>query len=146
MKKSEDVFETAKQFIKKIKLKNNADFIVIDVHGETTSEKMAMAYLFDGKATALIGTHTHVPTSDNRIMEKGTAYQTDIGMCGDYNSVIGMDVENSINRFYKRESVKHFPSEGEASLCGAIIEANPKNGLAINISQFIFGGQLQRDS
>ena len=67
-------------------------------------------------------------------------------MCGDYNSVIGMNAENSINRFYKRVSLKHFPAEGEASLCGAIIVANPKNGLASNISQFILGGQLQKDN
>ena len=79
-------------------------------------------------------------------LNKGTAYLTDAGMCGDYNSVIGMNAENSINRFFKRESVKHFPSEGEASLCGAIIEANPKNGLALKITQFIFGGQLQRNN
>ena len=144
MKKSEDVFETAKQFIKKIKLKDNADFIVIDVHGETTSEKMAMAYLFDGKATALIGTHTHVPTSDNRIMEKGTAYQTDIGMCGDYNSVIGMNKENSIKRFFKdKEAVKHFPSEGEGTLSGIIVDADRNTGLANKISRIIIGGSLE---
>ena len=65
----------------KVKLKENADFIVVDLHGETTSEKMAMAYLFDGKVTILVGTHTHIPTSDHRVMEKGTAYQTDIGIC-----------------------------------------------------------------
>ena len=67
-------------------------------------------------------------------------------MCGDYNSVIGMNAENSINRFNKKNSIKNFPAEGEASLCGAIIEANPKNGLASKIKQFIFGGQLQRDN
>ena len=66
-------------------------------------------------------------------------------MCGDYDSVIGMNAENSINRFYRRESVKHFPAEGDASLCGAIIKANPKDGLATSISQFIFGGKLQRE-
>ena len=96
MKKSEDVFQAAKKFIANIKLKKDADFIVVDMHGEITSEKMAMGYLFDGKATMVVGTHTHVPTSDHRIMEKGTAYQTDIGMCGDYNSVIGMNKDNSL--------------------------------------------------
>ena len=85
-----------------------------------------------------------MPTNDGRVLSKGTAYLTDAGMCGDYNSVIGMNADNSINRFFKRDSIKHFPAEGEASLCGAIIEANPKNGLASNISQFIFGGQLQK--
>ena len=144
MKKSEDVFETAKQFIKKIKLKENTDFIVIDVHGETTSEKMAMAYLFDGKATVLIGTHTHVPTSDHRIMEKGTAYQTDIGMCGDYNSVIGMNRDNSLNKFLKENSTKkHFPALGKATISGVLVTADEKTGLALKIQQIIIGGALQ---
>ena len=146
MKKSEDVFETAKQFIKKIKLKDNADFIVIDVHGETTSEKMAMAYLFDGKATVLIGTHTHVPTSDQRIMEKGTAYQTDLGMCGDYDSVIGMDKINSIKKFMKEKSAKnHFPAKGEATISGVIIDADDTTGLANSINQIIVGGILKKN-
>ena len=128
------------------KLKNQYDFLIVDFHGEITSEKMAMGHFFDGSATLVVGTHTHVPTNDGRILKNGTAYLTDAGMCGDYNSVIGMNTENSVNRFYKRDSVKHFPAEGEASLCGAIIEANPKNGLASNISQFILGGQLQKDN
>ena len=79
MKKCEDVFKAAKKFIQTVKLKRDVDFIIVDLHGEITSEKMAMGYLFDGKATMVVGTHTHVPTSDHRIMEKGTAYQTDIG-------------------------------------------------------------------
>jgi len=105
MKKCEDVFEEAKKFIQKVKLKRDADFIIVDLHGEITSEKMAMGYLFDGKATMVVGTHTHVPTMDYRIMEKGTAYQTDIGMCGDYNSVIGMNRDNSLKKFLKDPSV-----------------------------------------
>ena len=100
MKKCEDVFES-KKIYSNSKLKKDADFIVVDMHGEITSEKMAMGYLFDGKATMVVGTHTHVPTSDHRIMEKGTAYQTDIGMCGDYNSVIGMNRDNSLKKFLK---------------------------------------------
>ena len=143
MKKCEDVFEVAQKFIQTVKLKRDADFIIVDLHGEITSEKMAMGYLFDGKATMVVGTHTHVPTSDHRIMEKGTAYQTDIGMCGDYNSVIGMNKENSLNRFLKKESQKHYPAEGEASLCGVIVDCVPKNGLAKNIEHFIYGGNLQ---
>ena len=145
MKKCDDVFVKSKKFLEENKLRKNFDFLVVDFHGEITSEKMAIGHVFDGSATLVVGTHTHVPTNDGRVLNKGTAYLTDAGMCGDYNSVIGMNTENSINRFFKKESVKHFPSEGEASLCGAIIEANPKNGLALNITQFIFGGQLQRD-
>ena len=145
MKKCDDVFIKSKKFIDENKLKDKFDFLVVDFHGEITSEKMAIGHIFDGSATLVVGTHTHVPTNDGRILKHGTAYLTDAGMCGDYNSVIGMDKQNSINRFFKKDSIKHFPSEGEASLCGAIIEANPKNGLASNISQFIFGGELQRD-
>ena len=146
MKKSDDVFIKSKNFLDENKLKDKYDFLIVDFHGEITSEKMAIGHLFDGKATFVVGTHTHVPTNDGRLLNNGTAYLTDAGMCGDYNSVIGMNTENSINRFFKRDSVKHFPAEGEASLCGAVIEANPKNGLALNITQFIFGGQLQRDN
>ena len=144
MKKSDDVFETAKQFIKKVKLKEHTDYIVIDIHGETTSEKMAMGYLFDGKATILVGTHTHVPTSDQRVMEKGTAYQTDIGMCGDYNSVIGMNRDNSLNKFLKENSTKkHFPALGNATISGVLVTADEKTGLALKIEQIILGGALQ---
>ena len=144
MKKSDDVFETAKQFINKIKLKEHADYIVIDIHGETTSEKMAMGYLFDGKATILVGTHTHVPTSDQRVMEKGTAYQTDIGMCGDYNSVIGMNRDNSLNKFLKENSTKkHFPALGNATISGVLVTADEKTGLALKIEQIILSGVLQ---
>ena len=107
MKKCEDVFEEAKKFIETVKLKKDADFIIVDMHGEITSEKMAMGYLFDGKATMVVGTHTHVPTSDYRIMEKGTAYQTDVGMCGDYNSVIGMNRDNSLKNFLKDPTAKN---------------------------------------
>ena len=117
--------------------------MIVDFHGEITSEKMAIGHFFDGQATLVVGTHTHVPTNDARILSNGTAYQTDAGMCGDYNSVIGMNKENSLNKFFKRESVKHFPSKGEASLSGVIVEANETNGLAKNITPFIFGGYLK---
>ena len=145
MKKSKDVFISANEFLKKNKLKENYDFLVVDFHGEITSEKMAMGHFFDGKATLVVGTHTHVPTNDARILKNGTAYQTDAGMCGDYNSVIGMNKENSLNRFMKKNSIKHFPAEGEASLCGVIVSCNPNNGLAENIETFIFGGELSKN-
>ena len=103
MRKTEDVFQEAKKIREKIILKKNVDFLVVDFHGEITSEKMATGYYFDGQATCVVGTHTHVPTADTRVLEKGTAYQTDIGMCGDYNSVIGMNKENSIKKFFKHK-------------------------------------------
>ena len=143
MKKCEDVFESAQKFILKNKLKKDYDFLVVDFHGEITSEKMAIGHFFDGRATLVVGTHTHVPTHDARILDKGTAYQTDAGMCGDYNSVIGMNKENSINRFLKKSSQKHFPATGEASLCGSIVNCNDTSGLATSINQFIFGGDLK---
>jgi len=144
MKKCEDVFEAAKKFIQAVKLKRDADFIVVDFHGEITSEKMAIGYLFDGKATMVVGTHTHVPTSDHRIMEKGTAYQTDIGMCGDYNSVIGMNRDNSLKRFLKDSSAKkHYPAPGEATMSGLMVQADDKTGLAKKIEPIIVGGVLE---
>ena len=91
MRKTDDAFQTAKKISKKLILKKNVDFLIVDFHGEITSEKMAMGHFFDGLSTCVVGTHTHVPTADTRILEKGTAYQTDIGMCGDYNSVTGMN-------------------------------------------------------
>ena len=143
MKKSDDVFQISKEFLSKYKLKQHYDFLVVDFHGEITSEKMAMGYYFDGHATIVVGTHTHVPTNDARILENGTAYLTDAGMCGDYESVIGMNKENSLNRFFKRDSQKHYPAKGEASLCGMIVDANISNGLAKFVSSFIHGGKLK---
>ena len=102
MKKTDDVFKIAQGICEKIILKKNADFIIVDFHGEITSEKMAIGHFFDGSSTCVVGTHTHVPTADTRILDKGTAFQTDIGMCGDYNSVIGMNKENSLKRFFKK--------------------------------------------
>ena len=142
MKKCNDVFKTAEMFKNKYKLKEDYDFLVVDFHGEITSEKMAMGYFFDGKASLVVGTHTHVPTNDVRILVNGTAYQTDAGMCGDYNSVIGMNKENSLNRFLKKNSTKHYPAVGEATLSGLIVECNASNGLAKKVEPFIFGGDL----
>jgi len=144
MKKCENVFEEAKKFISTVQLKKDADFIVVDIHGEITSEKMAMGYLFDGKATMVVGTHTHVPTSDHRIMENGTAYQTDVGMCGDYNSVIGMNRENSLKKFFKDpEAVHHYPALGEATISGLMVIADNKTGLANKVEPIILGNLLE---
>ncbi len=145
MKKTEDVFKVAKKLKDKIKLKKNVDFIVIDFHGEITSEKMAIGHFFDGVSTAIVGTHTHVPTADTRILDNGSAYQTDIGMCGDYNSVIGMNKENSLRKFLKdAEAKKHFPAEGTGTLSGIIVEADKNTGLAKKITRIIEGGSLTK--
>ena len=145
MKKCDDVFKTAKNFLKKYKLKEDYDFLIVDFHGEITSEKNAIGHFFDGKATLVIGTHTHIPTNDARVLKNGTAYQTDAGMCGDYDSVIGMNKENSLNRFMKEDSVKHYPALGEATLSGVIVDCNIKTGLANKIESYIFGGQLDNN-
>ena len=143
MKKCEDVFETSKKFLKNHQLKEGYDLLIVDFHGEITSEKNAIGHFFDGKATLVVGTHTHIPTNDARVLKKGTAYQTDAGMCGDYDSVIGMNKENSINRFLKENSTKHFPATGEATLSGVIVDCDIKTGLAKNIESYIFGEQLK---
>ena len=145
MKKSQDLFSFTEKIIKKIKLKKEADFIIIDIHGEITSEKMALGHFLDGKVTTVVGTHTHVPTSDTKILKKGTAYQTDLGMCGDYDSVIGMNKENSIKKFQKDPSAEsHYPANGQASISGVIVEADEQTGLANNINQIILGGNLKQ--
>ena len=141
MRKTEDVFKVAQEINKKIILKKDVDFSVVDFHGEITSEKMAIGHFFDGKVTCVVGTHTHVPTADTRVLEKGTAYQTDIGMCGDYNSVIGMNKENSLKKFFKdKDAIQHFPSKGEGTLSGIIVTADQDTGLAKNVSRLIIGG------
>ena len=145
MKKCDDVFEASKKFIEKYELKNDYDFLIVDFHGEITSEKNAIGHFFDGKATLVVGTHTHIPTNDARILKNGTAYQTDAGMCGDYDSVIGMNKENSLNKFMKKDSIKHFPAKGDATLSGVIVDCNIKTGLANKIDSYIFGGQLNNN-
>ena len=143
MKKCDNVFETSRFFLNKYKLKEDYDFLIVDIHCEITSEKNAIGHFFDGKATLVVGTHTHIPTNDARILKKGTAFQTDLGMCGDYDSVIGMNKDNSLNRFLKKTSSKHFPAEGEATLSGVIIDCDIKTGLAKKINSYIFGGILK---
>jgi metallophosphoesterase (TIGR00282 family) len=145
MKKSQDLFSFTENIIKKIELKKDADFIIVDIHGEITSEKMALGHFLDGKVTTVVGTHTHVPTADTKILKKGTAYQTDLGMCGDYDSVIGMNKENSIKKFKKDPTAEnHFPAKGDASISGVIVDADQKTGLANNINQIIIGGNLKQ--
>ena len=144
MKKCDDVFYAAQKFIQSVRLKKEADFIVVDIHAEMTSEKMAIGHLFNGKATMVVGTHTHVPTLDFIIMDKGTAYQTDTGMCGDYNSVIGMNKDNSLKKFLKDPSArKHYPAVGEATLSGLMVVADNNTGLAKKVEPIILGRLLE---
>ena len=142
MKKCDDLFLTLKEFIENNSLKKDFDCLVVDIHGEITSEKMAVGHFLDGKASLVVGTHTHVPTNDARILSKGTGYMTDAGMCGDYDSVIGMDKNNSINKFLKEEAIKHFPSKGEASISGVIVDVSLETGLALKLKILSPGGVL----
>ena len=120
------------------------DFVLVDVHGEATSEKYGVGHFCDGRASLVVGTHTHVPTADAHVMANGTAYQTDAGMCGDYNSVIGMQKEGSLDRFLGRlPRPRMAPAEGEATLCGCVVETDPRTGLATSIEPIRTGGLLR---
>ena len=139
----DNVFDKIPEILSKLKLKVNVDFSIIDVHGEASSEKMALAYALDGKVSAVVGTHTHVPTADAQVLLGGTAYQTDMGMCGDYNSVIGMCKEAALARFTKKVPAGRLePMEGEATLCGVFVETNDTTGLAQSIEPIRIGGRL----
>ena len=120
-----------------------ADAVIVDVHAEATSEKMAMGVFCDGRASLVVGTHTHVPTADSRLLPGGTAYQTDAGMCGDYDRVIGMDKEEPLRRFTTRmRSARFEPATGEATLCGVFVETDDATGLARRCEPIRIGGQL----
>ena len=121
-----------------------ADAIVVDMHGETTSEKQAMGYFCDGRASVVAGTHTHAPTADLRILPGGTAFMSDVGMTGDYDSVIGMAKEEPLQRFLRRVSSSRFePATGPATLCGLALETDPATGLAHRVSAVRLGGCLE---
>ena len=134
----DDPFGVTKNFLQREKLGSTCNAIIVDMHGETTSEKNAYGHYFDGKVSAILGTHTHIPTSDAKILELGTAYQTDVGMTGNYNSVIGMDKESPIHGFVKgfRSDGRFFPAEGHITVCGAYIETDDRSGLSLKIEPF----------
>jgi metallophosphoesterase (TIGR00282 family) len=119
------------------------DAIVIDIHGEATSEKMIMGHHLDGRVSLVVGTHSHVPTADAMILSRGTAYQTDAGMCGDYDSVIGMKKEAAMARLIRKLPGERLsPAENEATLCGLVVETEDRTGLARSIEPLRVGGKL----
>lgn len=121
-----------------------ADAVVVDMHCEATSEKMAMGHFCDGRASLVVGTHTHVPTADAQILPGGTAYQTDAGACADYNSVIGNDKEEPLRRFTTKISQGRYrPAEGPATVCGVFVETDDRTGLAKRIEPIRIGGRLK---
>ena len=139
----DDPFAAIDAELKKYALGSNVKFILVDIHGEATSEKMAMGHFCDGRASLVVGTHSHVPTADAQILDGGTAYQTDAGMCGDFNSVIGMDKAEPLQRFTRKISTGRFtPAVGEATLCGVFVETDDKTGLAKRIEPLRLGARL----
>jgi metallophosphoesterase (TIGR00282 family) len=125
-------------------LKQGADAILIDFHAEATSEKQALGLFVDGRASVVVGTHTHTPTSDERVLPAGTAYMSDAGMTGDYNSVLGMDSEEPLNRFLTRIPRERFePSNGPGTLSGLAVEIDDKTGLAAWARGVRIGGVLR---
>lgn len=139
----DDPFSRIDDELAPVILGREVDVIVVDIHAEATSEKNAMGHFLDGRVSIVVGTHSHVPTADARILSGGTAFQTDLGMCGDYNSVIGMDKDEPLNRFLtKIPSGRFIPAAGNATLCGAVIETDDSTGLASSIAPIRLGGDL----
>jgi metallophosphoesterase (TIGR00282 family) len=137
-------FVCADTVLKQYTLGANATAILIDLHAEANSEKTAMGHYLDGRVSAVLGTHTHIPTADARVLKGGTAYQTDVGMCGDYNSCIGMEPPAVIKRFLTKvaKGNKMIAASGKATVCGALIETDDKTGLATAITPIKLGGVL----
>jgi metallophosphoesterase (TIGR00282 family) len=122
-----------------------ADAVVVDFHAEASSEKQAIGYYCDGRASLVVGTHTHVPTSDHRILPDGTAYMTDAGMTGDYQSIIGMQRDEPLGRFLRGYPAARFePADGVATLSGVAVETDDKTGLAIRVAPVRIGPMLDR--
>jgi metallophosphoesterase (TIGR00282 family) len=143
MNPADDPFRAVEAAIAACPLGEQADAVIVDFHTEATSEIQGMGHFLDGRATLVVGTHTHIPTSDHRILKGGTALMADAGMCGDYDSVIGVEVEEPLNRFLTGISQGRFtPSEGEATLCGIAVETDPVTGLAAKIAPVRMGGVL----
>lgn len=141
MAPNDPVFTALNDALVRNKLGRDADFILVDAHGEATSEKMAIGHYADGRASLVVGTHTHIPTADHRILTRGTAYQTDVGMCGDYDSVIGMEKEAAIGRFLGRGNARLSVAMGPITLSGVIAESED-SGLASAIYPLRRGGVL----
>ena len=141
----DDPFAAVDRELTACPLKQSADVIVVDMHAETTSEKQAMANFLDGRASLVVGTHTHAPTADQRVLPGGTAFMSDVGMTGDYDSVIGMTKDEPIGRFLRKISSAKFEAAlGPATLCGLAVETDDATGLARDVGAVRLGGVLQQ--
>jgi len=140
----DDPFAAIDKAVKGAVLGDDIDCIVFDIHAQATSEKMSMGHYLDGRASMVVGTHSHVPTADAQILPGGTAYQTDLGMCGDYNSVIGMKKEAAIGRFLKTmPSERLEPAEEAGTACGIYLETDNATGLAVRVEPLRIGSRLK---
>ncbi|MGB6350326.1 MAG: TIGR00282 family metallophosphoesterase [Pseudolabrys sp.] len=140
----DDPFAAIERELSACALKSGADAIIIDFHCEATSEKQAMGYFTDGRASLVVGTHTHAPTADDRILAGGTAFVSDVGMTGDYDSIIGMNKDEPLNRFLRKlPGTKFEPSNGPATLCGLAVETDDATGLARQVGAVRLGGILR---
>ena len=135
MSSCDDPFRKADELLSKI----TAKVILLDLHGEATSEKVAIGWYLDGRITALLGTHTHIPTADERILPNGTAYQTDVGMSGPYDSVIGVEKELVLARFLTGMPGKFEPAKGNPKMCAALINCDGATGRAHHIQRIMLG-------
>ena len=143
MEPLENPFNEVEKCLSKITLGADVNCIILDIHAEATSEKMAMGQYLDGRVSMVIGSHSHIPTADTQILPGGTAYQTDAGMCGDYDSDIGMRKEPSVNRFVQKfDNQRLEPAEGEATVCGVLLETDDISGLAVRVHPIRIGGRL----
>jgi metallophosphoesterase (TIGR00282 family) len=143
MELTDDPFRATAELLGKYRLGASIDVVVCDIHAEATSEKMAYAHSFDGRASLVVGTHTHCPTADTQILPGGTAYQTDAGMCGDYDSVIGMEKGVAAARFWRKVPGERLaPADGEATLSGVFVETDDATGLARTAQPLRLGGRL----
>src|SRR6202167_2253957 len=141
----DDPFAAVDRELTACPLPQGADAIIVDVHGEATSEKQAMGFFCDGRASLVVGTHTHVPTADLRVLPGGTAYMSDVGMTGDFNSVIGMAKEEPLQRFLTRVSSARFePATGPATLCAVAVETDPATGRSTKVGAVRLGGALEQ--
>jgi 2',3'-cyclic-nucleotide 2'-phosphodiesterase len=139
----DDPFAAVDRVLNDTPLGQVADAIIVDMHCEATSEKMAMGHYCDGRASLVVGTHTHVPTADAQILNGGTAYQTDAGACADYDSVIGNHKDEPLRRFTTKISKERYrPADGEATVCGVFVETDDTTGLAKRIEPIRIGGRL----
>ncbi|MBA5723645.1 TIGR00282 family metallophosphoesterase [Candidatus Liberibacter sp.] len=139
----DDPFKTSEDILKSCPLKEQADVIIFDFHAETTSEKQCFAHFVDSRASLVAGTHTHIPTADSQILDGGTGYISDVGMCGDYNSSIGLDKEEPLNRFVLQIPRNRFiVAEGPATLCGVCAEISDITGLTEKIAPLRIGDRL----